>query len=182
MEICELLKEYRIQKGISQRELGERVGLSQQAIALIEQGKRKLDINLFLTLLSELGSSYEDIVKILNALKKDEIFMVATDKKGEYISLSDRGKYIDCYDNLNSLGKKEALKRVEELTEIKRYTVPDTPSEQRTAAPAVPDVEDTENLPEHLVLRAAHARTDIEVTEEMKKHDDDIMNDDKLWK
>lgn len=31
------------------------------------------------------------------------------------------------------------------------------------------------------VLNAAHERTDIEVTEEMKKHDDDIMNDDSEW-
>ncbi len=30
-------------------------------------------------------------------------------------------------------------------------------------------------------LAAAHERTDIEVTEEMKKHDDDIMNDDSEW-
>mgnify|MGYP004638466503 FL=1 len=29
---------------------------------------------------------------------------------------------------------------------------------------------------------AAHERTDIEVTDDMKKHDDDIMNDDSLWK
>lgn len=32
-----------------------------------------------------------------------------------------------------------------------------------------------------LLLNAAHERTDIEVTEEMKKHDDDIMNDDSEW-
>ena len=32
-----------------------------------------------------------------------------------------------------------------------------------------------------LNLNAAHARTDIEITEEMKKHDDDIMNDDSEW-
>ena len=32
-----------------------------------------------------------------------------------------------------------------------------------------------------LLLNAAHERTDIEVTEEMKKHDDDIMNDDYEW-
>ena len=30
-------------------------------------------------------------------------------------------------------------------------------------------------------LAAAHDRTDIKVTEEMKKHDDDIMNDDSEW-
>lgn len=30
-------------------------------------------------------------------------------------------------------------------------------------------------------LAAAHDRTDIKVTEEMKKYDDDIMNDDSEW-
>ena len=30
-------------------------------------------------------------------------------------------------------------------------------------------------------LEAAHERTDVEVTAEMKKHDDDIMNDDSKW-
>ncbi len=31
------------------------------------------------------------------------------------------------------------------------------------------------------LLNAAHERTDIEVTKEMKKHDDDIMNNDSEW-
>lgn len=30
-------------------------------------------------------------------------------------------------------------------------------------------------------VAAAHERTDIEVTEEMRKHDDDIMTDDSEW-
>ena len=30
----------------------------------------------------------------------------------------------------------------------------------------------------HLEVNAAHARTDIDVTDEMIKHDDDIMDDD----
>ena len=32
------------------------------------------------------------------------------------------------------------------------------------------------------LLNAAHERTDIEITEEMKQHDDDIMDNDDLWK
>lgn len=36
-------------------------------------------------------------------------------------------------------------------------------------------------LPSYLMANAAHERTDIEVTNEMKKHDDDIMNDDSEW-
>lgn len=34
----------------------------------------------------------------------------------------------------------------------------------------------------HQIPDAAHRRTDIEVTEEMKKHDDDLMKNDDLWK
>ncbi len=40
--------------------------------------------------------------------------------------------------------------------------------------------ENNESLTTQL-LAAAHDRTDIDVTEEMKKHDDDIMNDDSEW-
>lgn len=40
--------------------------------------------------------------------------------------------------------------------------------------------ENNESLTTQL-LAAAHERTDIEVTDEMKKHDDDIMNDDSEW-
>lgn len=34
----------------------------------------------------------------------------------------------------------------------------------------------------YLEPQAAHERTDIDVTDEMRKHDDDIMNDDDFWK
>lgn len=33
----------------------------------------------------------------------------------------------------------------------------------------------------YLEAQAAHERTDIKVTDEMRKHDDDIMDDDKFW-
>ena len=38
-----------------------------------------------------------------------------------------------------------------------------------------------QQLEEELNLAAAHDRTDIEVTEDMRKHDDDIMMDDSEW-
>ena len=36
----------------------------------------------------------------------------------------------------------------------------------------------TQQMEEEATAQAAHERTDIEVTDEMKKHDDDIMDDD----
>ena len=34
---------------------------------------------------------------------------------------------------------------------------------------------------DYMTAVAAHERTDVNVTDEMKKHDDDIMNDDSKW-
>ncbi len=62
----------------------------------------------------------------------------------------------DSLNKLNNDGKKEAAKRVDELTQIPKY----------------------QKEKPHLQLNAAHERTDIEVTEEMRKHDDDLMNDE----
>lgn len=43
-------------------------------------------------------------------------------------------------------------------------------------------LEEMEQEQEELFLSAAHERTDIDVTNEMKKHDDDIMMNDEFWK
>ena len=34
----------------------------------------------------------------------------------------------------------------------------------------------------HLIPRAAHERTDIEVTDEMRQYDDELMRNDDVWK
>jgi transcriptional regulator with XRE-family HTH domain len=63
------------------------------------------------------------------------------------------------YRYLNSDGKAEALKRIEELTYIPKYTNEDQA---------------------HPILNAAHA---IEgATEEDKQHDDNLMDNDEFWK
>ena len=38
-----------------------------------------------------------------------------------------------------------------------------------------------QRMEEALTVKAAHEREDIEVTDEMRKHDDDIMNDPDGW-
>lgn len=67
-------------------------------------------------------------------------------------------KILQYYEMLNDIGKHEATKRVEELTYIPQYV--------------------KENTEDYLKINAAHARTDIDVTDEMIKHDDDIMDDE----
>ena len=73
---------------------------------------------------------------------------------------------LEYYNLLNELGKAEAIKRVEELTYLPRYT-----------AANVNNV--TYISPSDSTLNAAHA--DAGASSEDKKHDEDIMNDDKKW-
>ncbi len=234
------IREERIKQGVSQKELGEMVGLPQQAINRIEQGQRKLDVELFEKLCKALNikkigsftvnfiSSYyetdvgtdpicpvddlEDEPPTDSSLSYNNSYSFAsseeevqensqiefTRKKDDNIhkydgsirvnhSLSPKAienlqeinairKKIEnneklsendlqilkdynlrqeltmkrlkaslqtmqkalmpllglqsAYDMLNELGKKEAVKRIEELTEIPRYTNPDEPPQE----------------------------------------------------
>lgn len=67
-------------------------------------------------------------------------------------------KLLSKFNKLNDLGKTEAIKRVDELTEISKYA----------------------NEREYLKPLAAHDSEGI-FSKEDKQHDIDIMKDDKLW-
>lgn len=69
----------------------------------------------------------------------------------------DERQLLTNYNLLNFNGKIEARKRIAELSMIPVYTISEP------------------------MLNAAHARTDIEPTDEDQAHDDAIMNDDSEW-
>lgn len=108
---------------------------------------------------SYISGKYEpkqtNIYKLAKALGVNEAWLMGYDvPMNTNQSLHDTYPLIlDYYNSLNDIGKHEATKRVEELTYIPIYK-------------------------KHLEVNAAHERTDIEITEEMRKHDDDIMNDE----
>lgn len=68
MTTNEIIKNLRIQKKISQKSIAEKVGISQQAFALIEQGKRKLDFNFFIAILEGLECTTQEKIICLNEL------------------------------------------------------------------------------------------------------------------
>lgn len=121
METPERIKSIRKKKGFTQKQLAEKTGLSIASIQGYEQGKYKPKVETLQKIAEVLETDIlrffdENVFKI--EAQKDE----STGNTISVVTLTDREKYIDCYDNLNNLGKKEALKRVEELTEIKKYT------------------------------------------------------------
>ena len=81
---------------------------------------------------------------------------------GGFTLRSDESRLLDNYNLLNETGKEKAQDSVHDLTEIKRYRK----DNKVTSFP---------------VLNAAHERTDIDVTDEMLLHDDDIMDNDDEW-
>ncbi len=168
-DIYKKLRQIRIEKGLSQKTLGEKCGLTQQAINRIEQGQRKIDLDLLLRMSEALKVSVSEILSydnmIGNITPSGDIVYIDSDvveynriiekqKHGEGFTPYDKrfiSDYIDksplvrewfienglkskeknleriqsAYEHLNENGRKEAAKRIKELTEIECYTKPD---------------------------------------------------------
>ena len=77
--------------------------------------------------ISEINDNPENIEKYLLAILphiKKEADLELQDKKQAMKSIKEY-RLLSVYDMLNSTGQMEAIKRVEELAEIKRYTEPE---------------------------------------------------------
>lgn len=173
MTIGERIKNRRLELNLSVDEVAAKLGKNRATIYRYEKDDiKELPITVLEPLAEVLettpadlmGWSDEPIEMKYNALSSNNSQNLS--RYSDYLYLSERqlindkncDEYMDfiiadkiC--ELNSLGKKEAFKRINELTQIPWYsTVSET--------------------------NAAHERTDIEVTDEMRQHDDDIMDDE----
>lgn len=88
----------------------------------------------------------------------DYLMGLSKDKNSEYkVNYKEKfqHKLLEKFEQLNEIGKKEAIKRVGELTEIYKY------------------------CDSHLTPVAAHAKDNASI--EDIQYDNDIMNDDEFW-
>lgn len=156
MTVGERIKEVRTKLKMSQVDFADKINVSKQTLY-------KYENNIITNVPSD---KIEAIAKIGHI---SPAYLMGWSTREKAINLFTGNMNLDCitlnesailelYRILNSVGKSEAYKRIEELTLIEKYVT---------------------NNDEFLA--AAHERTDIEVTEEMRKHDDDIMNDDSEW-
>lgn len=148
------IKECRIKKGLTQKQLGDLIGVSPVMISQYETGIRK--------------PKAETINKLSLALDSKELLMynyiihtnITYDQK-LYDSLynefynkffnglsglsPDGASYeqtiLKSFRKLNKTGKQEAIKRVDELTELPKYTTPDQPEQQPEQDPDGADQE-----------------------------------------
>lgn len=145
------LKYYLNKRCMTQAELAEKLETSRSSVSMwLTRGVMPK-----ITTLNKICEILDiDLTELLNgptlqkSLKPNEI--VTTNGTQEYKLISD-------YRQLNGNGKMEAIKRVEELTEIPRYT------KKETSLPPV---------------NAAHADDYSNASDELKQQEEDIMNDE----
>lgn len=184
------LKKLRTDEGLTQNELAPELGISRSTLGMYETGKREPDFETLETIAdffnvdmnyligysddpvdwernaNDLGiaspNDYdgdpEDYYRMKLSTDDDHerelselIKNFVNDSRFERLAVS--------YNLLNTTNKDKVINYTEKLFDIQR-------------------LEDNET---YLSPVAAHERTDIKVTDQMKKHDDDIMNDDSEW-
>lgn len=107
----------------------------------------------------------------------------------EPISATEAFGFTDTISNTQSANENNSLRpTIKEQNMIKRYRTLDTHGKDMVnmvlnkEAERMTELESSQatviDIQPHLEVNAAHARTDIDVTDEMIKHDDDIMDDD----
>ena len=122
MSIGENIKRIRAQKKMTQKELGKKLGgITQQQIGQWENGNKNPKLETIQKLATALEVSLSDIMGIeeFNKLVETKTRIKHQIDNGIITTLP--SSLLDNYSKLNDTGKREADKRVQELTEIPRY-------------------------------------------------------------
>lgn len=145
------LKESRINAGLTQEQLADKLGIAKSTLSGYESGNREPTV--------------ATIAKVLEILNIDANYLYQDEAKmltEMVVSLSDQ-EHLKKYHSLDTHGKEMV-----DFTLEKEY--------ERSQALA--KQHQSREIPSYLEPVAAHQRTDIEITEDMIKHDDDIMDSD----
>lgn len=133
MTIGEGIKEARKNKGLSQQELGDMLGVSQAMIAQYENGKRVPKIETLERIANALGGTVlyteknthhimipgeGDLFSIYPALSSPEKRQKALQKRRSFERLK---KFRAYYDELNENGQRKTIEYAKDLTKIPEY-------------------------------------------------------------
>lgn len=115
MTTGQLIKAARRKAGMTQKELGAKLGVAYQTLAQWENDLRNPKLDTLQRIASALGVPVQELISDWEAVDKEEFKRVFIYGEG----IKDR---IDAaLDRLNDEGQEKAAERVEELTEIPKY-------------------------------------------------------------
>lgn len=104
------LKELRIKNNLNQKELADKLGYKQNTISQWESGKRLMDSDTLEKIADFFGVSTD---YLLGRKEKRQIIIEVNDPVQEEL--------LEGFVKLSDIGKKEAVKRISELTQIQNY-------------------------------------------------------------
>lgn len=161
MNTGDRIKQRRLELGLSADELALRIGKSRATIYRYENGDIE---NMPTPILEPLAKALYTTPAQLMGWEMDD---------GDIGNAFMADSLEDEIDSMKSFSpsEKNHFKAYINLLEINRKKVDDYTKQLLS-------IQQMEN---DVALAAAHERTDIEVTEDMRKHDDDIMMDDSEW-
>lgn len=124
VSIGETIRQFRIRARMTQKDLAARVGLTQQAISLIESGNRRIDVDLFIQILvvfdERLDQYLADNIDGVNIQKLSSYFTEVNSDSSSSLN----ARFIQAFNNLNANGKKKALEQMDLLAKIGEYKIP----------------------------------------------------------
>lgn len=159
MGLKENIKSKRIERKMTLEDLAKSVGVSRQTIQRYESGV--------------IGNIPSDKIELIaRALDTSPAYLMGW----EQIDTNFSGKEVpkEIYDKFKSNVSKFHGEH-KELLDI--YGKLSSPNQKRVLTYSR-NLLMNQQMEEDLTVQAAHERTDIEVTDEMSQHDDDIMNDE----
>ena len=159
MGVKENIKSKRIERKMTLEDLAKSVGVSRQTIQRYESGV--------------IGNIPSDKIELIaRALDTSPAYLMGWEQIDTNFSGKEAPKEI--YDKFKSNVSKFHGEH-KELLDI--YGKLSSPNQKRVLTYSR-NLLMNQQMEEALTVQAAHERTDIEVTDEMSQHDDDIMNDE----
>lgn len=111
MSISSILYELRVERGVSQKELAEAIGVSQSTIAKIEVGRNEATASTIRKLASYFNISTDYLLEF-----EDDFGVRVDDKKKKPDALSaEERRLLEGYREINAAGKKLVMQTVETL-------------------------------------------------------------------
>lgn len=154
MDIGKRIKQRRIELGLDVDELAVKIGKSRATIYRYENGDIE---NMPTTVLEPIAKALETTPAYLMGWERNELLHKQKESRKKFAKEWNlrfyENKMLESFTQLNDDNKKKSIFYTENLLS-------------------------NQVMEEELLVNAAHERTDIEVTAEMHKADDDIMNDD----
>ena len=112
MTVGERIKTLRKSKHMTQKQLADKLGVTYQAVQQIER-KDNININTLQKIASALNVPISELLKY----SCNAVFSEHNLQENACIN-----ELLTIFSNLNSLGQKVALERLQELTQLKKYT------------------------------------------------------------